>query len=145
MNKAGIRNYLQYCKDMSLLNIYVIIRSLVSQNMMIKFSFIGTGRGNNTHAYTHSVGESHHVFLNLHTLRFYCLPDNYEIIGKCTLLYSNIIYSFTFDKVVRIGSCTYDKCKVSLVFCTCLEHYFTLQQHIREGILEQTFVERIFV
>ena len=90
---------------MSLLNIYVVIRSLVSQNMMIKFPFIGTGRGNNTHAYTHSVGESHHVFLNLHTLRFYCLPDNYEIIGKFILLYSNIICSFTFEQVVRIGSC----------------------------------------
>uniref|UniRef100_A0A1B0GMV9 Ubiquitin carboxyl-terminal hydrolase 39 n=1 Tax=Phlebotomus papatasi TaxID=29031 RepID=A0A1B0GMV9_PHLPP len=38
------------------------------------------GRGTNTHAYTHSVAEAHHVFLNLHTLRFYCLPDNYEII-----------------------------------------------------------------
>ncbi|XP_050740730.1 U4/U6.U5 tri-snRNP-associated protein 2 isoform X2 [Drosophila biarmipes] len=40
------------------------------------------GRGTNTHAYTHSVGEAHHVFLNLHTLRFYCLPDNYEIIDS---------------------------------------------------------------
>lgn len=40
------------------------------------------GRGTNTHAYTHSVSESHHVFLNLLTLKFYCLPDNYEIIGK---------------------------------------------------------------
>lgn len=40
------------------------------------------GRGNNTHAYTHSVSESHHVFLNLHTLKFYCLPDNYEIIDS---------------------------------------------------------------
>lgn len=39
------------------------------------------GRGNNTHAYTHSVAEGHHVFLNLQTLRFYCLPDNYEIKG----------------------------------------------------------------
>jgi hypothetical protein len=130
---------------MSLFNIYVIIRFLVSQNIMIKFPLIGTGRGNNTHAYTHSVGESHHVFLNLHTLRFYCLPDNYEIIGKCILLYSNIICSFTFDKVVRIVSCTYDKCKDSLVFCTCLEYDFILQEHIREDILEQTFVEWIFV
>lgn len=41
-----------------------------------------TGRGTNTHAYTHSVAESHHVFLNLQTLKFYCLPDNYEIVGK---------------------------------------------------------------
>lgn len=40
------------------------------------------GRGTNTHAYTHSVAEGHHVFLNLQTLKFYCLPDNYEIIGK---------------------------------------------------------------
>lgn len=40
------------------------------------------GRGTNTHAYTHSVAEAHHVFLNLHNLKFYCLPDNYEIIGK---------------------------------------------------------------
>lgn len=38
------------------------------------------GRGSNTHAYTHSVADSHHVFLNLHNLKFYCLPDNYEII-----------------------------------------------------------------
>ncbi|XP_026472778.1 U4/U6.U5 tri-snRNP-associated protein 2 [Ctenocephalides felis] len=40
------------------------------------------GRGNNTHAYTHSVSESHHVYLNLTTLKFYCLPDNYEIIDS---------------------------------------------------------------
>lgn len=40
------------------------------------------GRGTNTHAYTHSVAEAHHVFLNLHNLKFYCLPDNYQIIGS---------------------------------------------------------------
>lgn len=40
------------------------------------------GRGTNTHAYTHSVSEAHHVFLNLHNLKFYCLPDNYEIIDS---------------------------------------------------------------
>ncbi|OWA53664.1 U4/U6.U5 tri-snRNP-associated protein 2 [Hypsibius exemplaris] len=40
------------------------------------------GRGNNTHAYTHSVEQSHHVFLNLSSLRFYCLPDGYEIIDQ---------------------------------------------------------------
>jgi U4/U6.U5 tri-snRNP-associated protein 2 len=43
------------------------------------------GRGNNTHAYTHSVAEYHHVFLNLSSLRFYCLPDNYEIISDSSL------------------------------------------------------------
>lgn len=40
------------------------------------------GRGTNTHAYTHSVAEGHHVFMNLNTLRFYCLPDNYEVIDS---------------------------------------------------------------
>eukprot|EP00035_Acanthoeca_spectabilis_P011519 m.202756 g.202756 ORF g.202756 m.202756 type:complete len:623 (-) comp15366_c0_seq6:4237-6105(-) len=38
------------------------------------------GRGPGTHAYTHSLMTGNHVFLNLHTLKFYCLPDNYEII-----------------------------------------------------------------
>ncbi|XP_055335233.1 U4/U6.U5 tri-snRNP-associated protein 2-like [Paramacrobiotus metropolitanus] len=38
------------------------------------------GRGNSTHAYTHSVEQGHHVFLNLSSLRFYCLPDGYEIL-----------------------------------------------------------------
>eukprot|EP00049_Salpingoeca_infusionum_P002842 m.60474 g.60474 ORF g.60474 m.60474 type:complete len:627 (+) comp11819_c0_seq4:154-2034(+) len=38
------------------------------------------GRGKGTHAYMHSLEESHHVFLNLHSLRFYCLPDSYEVI-----------------------------------------------------------------
>ncbi|KAG8141120.1 hypothetical protein E2320_006791 [Naja naja] len=40
------------------------------------------GRGLKSHAYIHSVQFSHHVFLNLHTLKFYCLPDNYEIIDS---------------------------------------------------------------
>uniref|UniRef100_A0A8C4ILL1 ubiquitinyl hydrolase 1 n=1 Tax=Dicentrarchus labrax TaxID=13489 RepID=A0A8C4ILL1_DICLA len=31
------------------------------------------GRGLKSHAYTHSVQFTHHVFLNLHTLKFYCL------------------------------------------------------------------------
>lgn len=38
------------------------------------------GRGPSTHAYVHSVAEGHHVFLNLESLKFFCLPDNYEII-----------------------------------------------------------------
>ncbi|XP_028515619.1 U4/U6.U5 tri-snRNP-associated protein 2 [Exaiptasia diaphana] len=40
------------------------------------------GRGRHSHAYTHSVSVDHHVFLNLHTLKFYCLPDNYEVIDS---------------------------------------------------------------
>uniref|UniRef100_A0A672PQW1 Ubiquitin carboxyl-terminal hydrolase 39 n=1 Tax=Sinocyclocheilus grahami TaxID=75366 RepID=A0A672PQW1_SINGR len=40
------------------------------------------GRGQKSHAYIHSVQFTHHVFLNLHTLKFYCLPDNYKIIDS---------------------------------------------------------------
>lgn len=40
------------------------------------------GRGTNTHAYTHSVSENHYIYLNLATLKFYCLPDNYEIVDS---------------------------------------------------------------
>ncbi|CAN0160953.1 unnamed protein product, partial [Phaeothamnion confervicola] len=40
------------------------------------------GRGRNTHAYTHSVQHSHHVFVNLHTCRIYCLPDAYEVVDS---------------------------------------------------------------
>ncbi|KOB61183.1 U4/U6.U5 tri-snRNP-associated protein 2, partial [Operophtera brumata] len=46
------------------------------------FEKLCSGRGTNTHAYTHSVADGHHVFLNLHTLKFYCLPDNYEVIDS---------------------------------------------------------------
>lgn len=40
------------------------------------------GRGMKSHAYTHSVQMSHHVFINLNTLKFYCLPDNYQVIDS---------------------------------------------------------------
>lgn len=40
------------------------------------------GRGIATHAYLHSVGVDHHVFLNLSSLKFYCLPDNYQVIDS---------------------------------------------------------------
>lgn len=40
------------------------------------------GRSKNTHAYTHCLEESHHMFINLHTTKIYCLPDNYEVIDS---------------------------------------------------------------
>jgi U4/U6.U5 tri-snRNP-associated protein 2 len=40
------------------------------------------GRGPNTHAYTHSLEATHHVFMNLHTGKVYCLPDAYEIVDR---------------------------------------------------------------
>lgn len=37
------------------------------------------GRSSNTHAYKHSVDAQHHVFINMHNRRVYCLPDGYEV------------------------------------------------------------------
>ena len=49
---------------------------------VLLYMYIISGRGNHSHAYTHSVQDGHHVFLNLLTHKFYCLPDNYEIIDS---------------------------------------------------------------
>jgi len=65
------------------------------------------GRGNNTHAYTHSVSENHRVFLNLETKKFYCLPDNYEVIDASL---GDILYvlnpTFTLELVKRLETST---------------------------------------
>ena len=37
------------------------------------------GRGPSTHAYMHALEADHHVFINLHTTKIYCLPDGYEV------------------------------------------------------------------
>ena len=58
------------------------------------------GRGRNTHAYTHSVSENHRVFLNLESKRFYCLPDNYEIIDPSL---SDIIYVLNPTFTSKVG------------------------------------------
>jgi U4/U6.U5 tri-snRNP-associated protein 2 len=38
------------------------------------------GRGKTSHAYVHSLEQGHHVFINLHTEKVYCLPDGYEVL-----------------------------------------------------------------
>ncbi|KJE90317.1 ubiquitin specific peptidase 39 [Capsaspora owczarzaki ATCC 30864] len=38
------------------------------------------GRGVQSHAHTHSLESDHRVYINLSTLKVYCLPDNYEVI-----------------------------------------------------------------
>ncbi len=61
------------------------------------------GRGRHSHAYTHSVQMYHHVFLNLSTLEFYCLPDNYRVIDasledikviSVCILFNNVIQEY---------------------------------------------------
>ena len=56
------------------------------------------GRGKSSYAYTHSVQMDHRVWLNLHSLKFYCLPDNYEIIDPSLedikVTYTHLHYTF---------------------------------------------------
>ena len=63
------------------------------------------GRGSNTHAYTHSTETGHRVFLNLETQKFYCLPDNYEIIDKSL---DDILYvlnpTFTSELITKLAT-----------------------------------------
>lgn len=40
------------------------------------------GRGLATHAYTHSLETSHHMFMKLDNGKVYCLPDNYEVVDR---------------------------------------------------------------
>jgi len=65
------------------------------------------GRGKSTHAFTHSVSESHHIFLNLETLKFYCLPDNYEVQDSSL---EDILYvlkpTFTREQIVELDHST---------------------------------------
>ncbi|WAQ96582.1 SNUT2-like protein [Mya arenaria] len=69
------------------------------------FFEVEIGRGNKSHAYTHSVQDAHHVFLNLSTHKFYCIPDNYEIIDSSL---DDIIYvlnpTFTSEHISSLDS-----------------------------------------
>ncbi|KAJ3345137.1 hypothetical protein HDU83_004388 [Entophlyctis luteolus] len=37
------------------------------------------GRGKSSHAFTHALAIDHHIFINLSTLKVYCLPEEYEV------------------------------------------------------------------
>ncbi|KAI9230964.1 MAG: spindle pole body protein [Piptocephalis tieghemiana] len=63
------------------------------------------GRGKSSHAYFHSLDASHYIFINLETLKVYCLPDGHEIQDPSL---DDIKYvlapSFTPDLVRRLSS-----------------------------------------
>ena len=55
------------------------------------------GRGMNSQASIHALQLTHYVFINLHSTKIYCLPDNYEVIDSSL---SDIKYALnpTFTK-----------------------------------------------
>lgn len=62
------------------------------------------GRGKSSPVYTHSLELGHQVFANLHTAKFYCLPDGYLIEDPALddIKY-NINPTYTKEDVVRLG------------------------------------------
>lgn len=40
------------------------------------------GRGRSSYAYTHSLDQDHHVFINMSSLKVYVLPESYEVKNK---------------------------------------------------------------
>lgn len=63
------------------------------------------GRGRNTHAYTHSVDASHHVFINMHNGKIYCLPDNYEVIdSSLDDIRKALRPTFTSDQISKLSA-----------------------------------------
>lgn len=59
------------------------------------------GRGRSSHAYTHSLDQDHHVFINIASLRVYVLPESYEVKNK------------TLDDIKYVANPTYNKDDVS--------------------------------
>jgi U4/U6.U5 tri-snRNP-associated protein 2 len=61
------------------------------------------GRGKDTYAYTHSLEQEHHIFINLSDQKIYCLPDNYEIHdNSLNDIKFNLKPSFTNDEVEEL-------------------------------------------
>ena len=73
------------------------------------------GRGKNTYAYMHSLEVSgHHLFINLHDQRVFCLPDNYEVEDiSLQDLKHNLAPRYSKHEIM--------KCDVEKVFATSLD------------------------
>jgi Zn-finger in ubiquitin-hydrolases and other protein len=71
------------------------------------------GRGKSTHAYTHSVQHSHHVFIHLDTCRIYCLPDSYEVQQKAFNYYT------VFDAIVLSAFAVCNACSIEVQHIAC--------------------------
>eukprot|EP00899_Mesostigma_viride_P029106 jgi/Mesvir1/9380/Mv09831-RA.1 len=63
------------------------------------------GRGKSSHAYTHALEAGHHVFINLHTEKVYCLPDGYEVLDPSLEDIRHVLHPrFSEGQIARIDS-----------------------------------------
>lgn len=82
------------------------------------------GKGQKSHAYTHSLEAGHHVYINLRTEKVYCLPDGYEIIDP------------SLDDIRHVLNPRYSKLYV-LQSLLCLSFYKILDFSFEVLILNQ--------
>ena len=59
------------------------------------------GRGKHTQAFTHSLQDAHHVYMNLHDGRTYRLPDGYEIVDSSLQDIRNLLFPTYEAETVR--------------------------------------------
>mmetsp|Transcript_5509 Transcript_5509/g.5938 ORF Transcript_5509/g.5938 Transcript_5509/m.5938 type:complete len:503 (+) Transcript_5509:36-1544(+) len=63
------------------------------------------GRGKSTNAYFHSLELGHHVFINLHDQKIYCLPDNYEVDDiSLNDIKFNLKPTYGYEEVTKLDS-----------------------------------------
>ncbi|CCJ29131.1 unnamed protein product, partial [Pneumocystis jirovecii] len=68
--------------SLSNLNVYAcLICGKYFQGLFLFFCSLlnELGRGRSSYAYFHSLDEAHHVYINLHSLKIYVLPESYEV------------------------------------------------------------------
>ncbi|KAI9185452.1 hypothetical protein LWI28_007361 [Acer negundo] len=73
--------------------------------------YLDTGRGQRTQAYTHSLEAEHHVFINLETKKFYCIPEGYEIEDPSLYDIRNVLNPRDFFLTLE----NYELCKSPIV------------------------------
>mmetsp|Transcript_3663 Transcript_3663/g.5565 ORF Transcript_3663/g.5565 Transcript_3663/m.5565 type:complete len:444 (+) Transcript_3663:73-1404(+) len=63
------------------------------------------GRGRTSHAYYHSLQSNHHVFINLHNEKVYCLPDGYQVEDSSLDDIRNVLNPlFTQPQIAKLDS-----------------------------------------
>lgn len=63
------------------------------------------GRGKQTYAYSHSLLEDHHLFVNLKTNEIHCLPDDYEVIdNSLNDIKANLKPAYTQEDIKTLNS-----------------------------------------
>lgn len=68
------------------------------------------GRGSTTPAYTHALDVQHFLYINCHSLKIYCLPDNYVVNdGSLDDIKHNLLPSYNESSLIDLNSVKYGR------------------------------------